>query len=151
MEQRWSVIRRRKRLRAALIVMILVMAGLIAGAAVRYTSGRAVRVSGNEERLEFLSSLGWKAEAEPLSEQIILLPKVFPDVLKEYNELQKKQGFDLERYAGKEVTMFTYRLLNYPAEGDVQCSLYQYRDRIVGGDIHSVAIDGFMTALRDRT
>ncbi len=148
MVQRWSVIRRRKLLRFFAALLLLVLAAVIAASAARRAGDRVIRASSNEDRLAYLASLGWEAESSPLSEQTILLPKQFPEVLKEYNELQKKQGFDLEKYGGKEVCMFTYRILNYPVNGEVQCSLYQYKNRIVGGDIHSVAIDGFMTGLK---
>ena len=48
-----------------------------------------------DERLEYLRSLGWEPCCSHMDEKSILLPKEFPDVLKNYNEIQLAQGFDL--------------------------------------------------------
>ena len=42
-------------------------------------------------------------------------------------------------------TTYTYRIMNYPGTGDtVLAQLYIYKNRVVAGDIHSTALDGFM-------
>lgn len=148
MVQRLSVIRRRKLLKLLLAVVLTVLAILLVVHLVKGRSTEVIRASTNEERVTYLSSLGYDADPLPLTEQVITLPETFPDVLKDYNDLQKKQGFDLEKYAGKEITMYTYRIKNYEAAGEVQSSLYVYKNRLVGGDIHSTAYDGFMKELR---
>ena len=76
------------------------------------------------------------------------MPKDFPDVLTQYNELQRQQGFDLEEYAGKKLTLYTYRITNHPDAEETAASLYVYRSELVGGDVHSTSFTGFMTALR---
>ena len=76
------------------------------------------------------------------------MPKDFPDVLTQYNELQRQQGFDLEEYAGKKLTLYTYRIMNHPDAEEADASLYVYRSELVGGDVHSTSFTGFMTALR---
>ena len=148
MVQRLSVIRRRKLLKLLLVILVAALAVLLI---VRLAKGRpsqVIRASTNEERVTYLSSLGYETDPLPLTEQVITLPKVFPEALKNYNDLQKNQGFDLEKFASREITMYTYRIKNYDAEGEVQCSMYVYRNRLIGGDIHSTAFDGFMKELR---
>lgn len=54
---------------------------------------------------------------------------------------------DLEPYHGKRVKCWTYTVLNYPGENGVLAHLYIYKDKIVGGDISSTALDGFMHGL----
>lgn len=105
------------------------------------------RVRDAEERCAYLSALGWEVSPEEETEQIIHIPQVFPDVLKEYNELQKKQGFDLHRFAGKEILLFTYTVKNYPGEDTVECCLYVYKNRVIGGDVHSTSFTGFMCGI----
>ena len=61
---------------------------------------------------------------------------------------KKKQGFDLEKYAGKEINMYSYSLENPPGEGDYLCSLYVCKGKVIGGDIHSTAMNGQMTGIR---
>lgn len=121
---------------------------LLAGVLGRRNADGSIPAGTNEERIAYLASLGWEVEEVPILEQEITLPKEFPDVLARYNELQRQQGFDLESCAGKKLTLYTYRVTNYPDADEVDASLYVYRSKLVGGDIHSTAFTGFMTALR---
>ena len=65
-----------------------------------------------------------------------------------YLDPQRQQGFDLEEYAGKKLTLYTYRITNHPDAEEADASLYVYRSELVGGDVHSTSFTGFMTALR---
>ena len=105
----------------------------------------------NEDRLYYLADIGYTAEEIPTTEQIITLPTEFPPVLEQYNTLQLQQGFDLKQYKGKQVEMYVYKLLNYPAapdSGDVYACLYIFKGTVIAGDIHSASMTGFMTALK---
>ena len=121
---------------------------LLAGALGRCSADHPLRVKSNEDRISFLASLGWEVEPVPILEQEICLPKDFPDVLTQYNELQRQQGFDLEKYAGKKVTLYSYRVTNHPDAEEADASIYVYRSRIIGGDVHSTSFTGFMAPLR---
>ena len=48
-----------------------------------------------EERLAFLTSFGWEAEAEPQDVREVVIPAKFNDVYAAYNTMQQAQGFDL--------------------------------------------------------
>ena len=121
---------------------------LLAGALGRRSADNVIRAGTNEERIAYLLSLGWEVEPTSILEQEIMLPKEFPDVLTQYNELQRQQGFDLEKYAGKKLTLYTYRITNHPDAEEADASLYVFRSELVGGDVHSTSFTGFMTALR---
>ncbi len=110
-------------------------------------SGRGIPGKTEEERVSFLRSMGWEPRCGCESGKTILLPEEFPEVLINYNKLQLQQGFDLEKYAGKELEMYVYELTNYPGDPEALCSLYVYRGKIVGGDIHSPGINGSMRPL----
>ena len=89
--------------------------------------------------------------ADPATEtaQEIVIPRVFNGVFGDYNALQKQQGFDLSTYAGETCTAYTYRVTNYEGSTDtVLAQLFVYRNRVIGGDIHATAMDGFMHGLR---
>lgn len=106
-------------------------------------------VQTNEGRVEFLRELGWEVAEEPLEVKNILIPKEFSDILKEYNELQLSSGFDLTDFAGLTVEQYTYKVTNYEnASGEVNATIYIYNYQVIGGDIHSTAIDGFMHGLK---
>ena len=140
--------RRKAAVKVILFGVLAAAVILLAGALGRRNANGSIQAGTNEERIAYLASLGWEVEEAPILEQEITLPKEFPDVLARYNELQRQQGFDLESCAGKKLTLYTYRVTNYPDADEVDASLYVYRSKLVGGDIHSTAFTGFMTALR---
>ena len=121
---------------------------LLAGALGRRSADGRIAAGTNEERIAYLLSLGWEVEPAPVLEQEITLPKEFPEVLQNYNEMQRQQGFDLQDYTGKKVILYTYRITNHPDAEEADASLYVYRSRLIGGDVHSTSFTGFMTPLR---
>lgn len=133
--------------------MLLIIAAaaviLMAGVAGRRT-GSMADVSTPEKRMAFIRSLGWEPAEESETEKEVLMPGKFPQVLEKYNELQLSQGYDLTRYAGKKIRVYTYTLKNCPEDSGAQCTLYAYRGRLIGGDIHSPAFSGYMRPLTDK-
>ncbi len=104
------------------------------------------KVKTNDERLQFLAQFGWTADPEPVAEEKVTIPGEFDKVFVGYNELQKQQGLDLAKYKRKEVSRYTYQLTNYPDyEGTVYANLLIYRGRVIGGDICSADVNGFVT------
>lgn len=99
----------------------------------------------NEERIDFLAQFGWEVEDEPVALETVNIPQSFNRVYNRYNEIQLEQGLDLHDYAGKECKRVSYRVTNYP-ETDciVNANLLIYDGRVVGGDIASTELDGFM-------
>ena len=120
---------------------------LLAGALGRRSGSVGEKGSNNQQRLAYIQSLGWEAEEDAKEEKEVLLPEEFPEVLQNYNQMQQEAGFDLTKYAGKKIELYVYKLENYPSEAEVLCTLYVYRGRIIGGDIHSTAFRGFMKPL----
>ncbi len=102
-----------------------------------------------EDRLAFLASLGWEAEPDSEEAKTVTVPDCGEGAMADYNALMQKGGYDLSRYEGKEVEQYSYRLTNYPDTKDtVYLTLYVYRGRVVGGDIHTASLRGFMHELR---
>ena len=78
-------------------------------------------------------------------EKEITIPKTFDEVYTRYNkDIQIPSGFDRRKYAGKQVALYTYIVINYPTEDEVTANLLVYNNKIIGGDICSVSLDGFM-------
>ena len=108
-------------------------------------SGRAVTVSAevknvkdNNDRLSYLSGLGWQVSEQPIATEELLIPEEFDDSYQGYLKLQADQGFDLTQYRGKRVKRYTYQLTNYPTQEEpVQIALLIYKNRVVGGQIQS--------------
>lgn len=100
----------------------------------------------NSSRIEFLQSFGWKVSEEPIEVVQVAIPQTFGDVYQNYNDIQTAQGFDLKPFKGKQVSRFTYSVLNYPGQKEyIRANLLVYKNQVIGGDICSVfAENGFM-------
>ena len=141
-----------------LVICILILAAIAAVVLVLTGSGRkaqaaslpklTAKVKSNEQRVSYLQGLGWEVSQTPLEEQDVTIPKTFNEIYTSYNELQKAQGFDLTDYAGLRVTRYTYEVRNYPDASDtVVADLLVYKHKVIGGDVQSTALDGFMQGL----
>ena len=62
----------------------------------------------------------------------IIIPQVFNKTYEEYNNLQKKVGLDLSRYAGKNVYKATYELVDSKTNYAV---ILIYKNRMIGGHL----------------
>lgn len=105
-------------------------------------------VRSNQDRIDYLSAYGWQVSPEPVATQELLIPKEMDDSYTEYLALQTGQGFDLQKYAGKRVKRYTYEVLNYPTgEAGVQANLLICKNTVVGGEVLSPQLDGFLHGL----
>lgn len=108
------------------------------------------KIRTNDDRIAFLSQFGWEVEPEPIEEATVKIPSKFDKVLSSYNALQQKQGLDLTEYSGKEVTRYSYKVTNYPNyTGDVTANIIIYKNRVIGGDICSADVDGFIKGFKN--
>lgn len=146
----------KRRLAAAAAALILLCGGALAVS--RPEGGRSVgasasaaapaKVRSNEERVAYLEHFGWQVSAEPMAVEELLVPEEFDESYGEYLALQSAQGFDLTALRGRRVKRYTYEILNYPTgESGVQASLLVYKNRVVGGEVMSVRLDGFLHGL----
>lgn len=107
--------------------------------------GYTVNASNETERRMFISQFGWETEEDPVQVREIVIPAEFSDVYIKYNEIQTAQGFDLTKHKGEKVKHWTYRVTNYPDTTDVIYANLLIQDgKVIGGDICSTALDGFM-------
>ncbi len=98
-----------------------------------------------EDVISFLGQFGWEVDPTPLEEVKLRIPDEFDKVMNSYNELQRNQGLDLSKYKGREVTRYTYLVKNYPDySGSVMANVIVYKNRVIGGDICSSDIRGFI-------
>ncbi len=103
------------------------------------------KIRNNEDRVSFLKQFGWEVDEEPEEEASFRIPSDFDKVMTSYNELQKQGGLDLSKYRGKEVTRYTYKVKNYPDyDGTVLANVIIYKNRVIGGDVCSSDVSGFI-------
>lgn len=106
------------------------------------------KIRTNDDRIAFLKQFGWESAPEALEEVTLKLPGEFDRIMTEYNEIQKSQGLDLSKYKGQEVVRYTYEVKNYPDyDGEVHANIIVCKNRVIGGDICSADLDGFITSL----
>lgn len=104
----------------------------------------------NAQRVAFIKSMGLVPQEECIGNKDIVIPERFGMVYENYNKLQLKAGYDLELYKGSDATVFTYSVETPNGySGDAVANLIVYNGRIIGGDISSRELDGFMLPLGD--
>lgn len=111
----------------------------------------AADVSTNDKRVAYIESFGWKIDEQPAEVVELKIPETFDTVYNRYNTLQKRQGFDLTRYRGLRVKRYTYNIKNYPSAQTVRANILVYANTVVGGDVSSTALNGFMNTLNSKS
>lgn len=138
-------------------VIIIIIAAAIMTAAVilcsapgcSFGASELINVSSMEGRQKYLMKLGWEIDTSSEESKTVLLPREFEGIMAEYARLQTEQGYDFASYGGLECTQYTYIVTNYfDSDSTVYATLYIKSGHVIGGDIHSAAIDGFMHALK---
>lgn len=102
----------------------------------------------HEGRIAFIKQFGYEINEAPISEATFSMPTDFDRIITDYNEIQRRQGLDLSKYAGKKVTRYTYEVKNYEGyDGIVYVNLFVCRDRVIGCDVSSADPTGFVEPL----
>ena len=102
----------------------------------------------DQQRLDYLASLGWIAAPSPSETLEFTLPDPLGDTYEAYNRLQRQQGFDLTPYAGQQVKRYSYSISNHPdTKEGVQADLYVCSGVVIGGDILRSGPDSSVSTL----
>lgn len=127
------------------ILVILVVFGIVHKA-----TSKTYSMKTESERQKFMSEMGWKVSEEYTSCKVVSIPKEFNDTYENYNELQKEQGFNLKKYKGEMVEIYTYEVYNYPGNSEnVVINLMVFEGKLIGGDVSCNELDGFMQGLKN--
>ncbi len=122
---------------AALILLALIL--------LRWRAGVQTNLSTTAGREKFLQNLGWEVDISSEEFHSVVIPDSLDGVMAEYARMQQEQGFDLASHCGERCEQYSYLLTNYPDCGeDVIITLYIRSGRLIAGDIHTAALDGFM-------
>lgn len=124
---------------AALVLSLILLLG--GGSDSTQTSAQAA--SNNDQRVKFLTDLGWQVTTSPKESSQVRIPSTTSEIFDRYNALQKSQGYDLSSFAGKRVMRYVYQINNFPgATEPVYATLLVYKNEIIGGDVTDTAADG---------
>lgn len=112
------------------------------------TTGNSLSAVNESDVLSFISTYGWQVDDEPVEVRDVIIPETFDEVYSNYNKIQLEQGFNLEKYAGMRVKRWTYIVRNYPdttpADDYIRINVLVSDGKVIGGDVCSVKLDGFM-------
>ena len=126
---------------AAVAALCLALIALLGGNKSAQTSAPAA--SSNDARVKFLTDFGWEVTTSPVESSQVKIPSETSPVFERYNNLQKSQGYDLSKFAGKKVMRYVYKVNNYPgATEPVYATLLIYKSEIIGGDVTDSAPNG---------
>ncbi len=103
------------------------------------------KVKTSADAANFLAQFGWTVDGGNAKSVKVTIPSEFDKVFAAYNEIQRAQGLDLSKYKKKELTRYTFEVTNYKGyEGKVYANVLVYRNKVVGGDICSADVTGFV-------
>ena len=130
------------------VVALIAAAVLIFGGGGETQTTGAPAVTNNDARVGFLKNFGWEVTNSPTESSQVRIPENTSEVFERYNELQKSQGYDLSRYAGKNVMRYVYKVNNYPnATEPVYATVLVYKNQVIGGDITDTTPGGKLVGL----
>lgn len=127
----------------AAVVALVICLILLLGGGEPAEKTAAPALSSNDGRVKFLSDFGWDVTSSPTESSQVKIPADSSPVFERYNALQKKQGYDLSKFAGKNVMRYVYQINNFPgATGPVYATLLVYKDAVIGGDVTDTSVGG---------
>lgn len=130
-----------KKIGLLLIGVILII--IVLKSVIGYISAVTGTVSW-EQAAEFLLKYGWETEKGTVQTEEVHIPSNFSEVYERYNAIQRKQGYDLTKYKGEKVLKYTFAITNYKDYENVEAHVLTYGGKIIGGDICSTELNGFM-------
>ena len=105
--------------------------------------------SANDGRVKFLQDFGWDVTTSPKESGRVRIPEQSSEAFDRYNTLQKGQGYDLGKYAGKTVMRYVYQINNYPgAKEPVYATVLVYKNQIIGGDVTDTSAKGHIRGFK---
>ncbi len=147
--------RNRQKFKGKKVILFALLIAIIAIAVMFFVSAKNEVISdeifsmnSNAERVEFLNKQGYIVKPDALRKEELLIPAEFNELYSEYADFQKSQGFDISKYKGKEATLFSYMVLNYPDKNEnVVANMLIIDGKLIGGEITCDEEDGFTKPL----
>lgn len=130
----------------AVLVALIVLVPTYAAEETQPTASYSYEKVKSEDDVEnFLAQFGWIVDATPIEVTEVTMPDEFDKIFAAYNEIQKEQGLNLAKYKRKKLTRYTFLITNYEGyDGKVLANVLVYRGKVVGGDVCSADVDGFV-------
>ncbi|MBR4879048.1 MAG: DUF4830 domain-containing protein [Clostridia bacterium] len=111
------------------------------------TTMDTVKIREDADVISFVNALGYETADETLAMREVVIPEEWDETYENYNALQKKCGFDLEKYKGKTVCLYTVDVVNHPESDVVIAEVMVHKKKAIGGSVYTKNLDGFMYGL----
>ena len=126
---------------AAIAALILALILLMGESSAAQTAAPAP--GSNDARVKFLTDFGWDVTASPVESSQVKIPQETTEVFDRYNALQKSQGYDLSKFAGKTVMRYVYKINNHPGStGPGYATVLMHKNKVIGGDVTDTSSGG---------
>lgn len=139
-----------KKSRLPTVVGLLLLAAAAVWVVSRVFAANSGGIPGdtNQQRLDYIQSFGWDTGITHCDVQEVRIPVNFDEVYEEYNDLQKKQGFDLRSYRAHSVKKYTYEISRSDDDPvPLYAELLVENGEIIAADITSGKAGDLLTAL----
>jgi len=137
----------KSKLLTAIACIFLLLALAVGFVFLHFSEKGTVSVSDIGEMVSYINSFGYTVEPTQITDKNVVIPYEFDEIYIKYNDIQLAQGFDLSRYAGKEVRIVGFAVTD-EKYGEALAELIVYREKIIGADISSFELGGFLEPLK---
>ncbi len=97
----------------------------------------------SDSQLEpYLNIRGW--DVEKLTDETVRIPEKFNETYQRYAQALKENGFDIEKYKGKEVRRVLFLVNNYGSDSEVHAELLLDEGKLIGSALIENKPDGFI-------
>lgn len=122
------------------------------GESVAAVSYNYSNVKTNEDIVQFLEGFGYEVNPEPIETAEVTVPGKFDSVYQRYNDIQRAQGLNLKKFAGKTVKRYSYEIIGYDDASDcAMANILIFNGSIVGGDISRSGENAFIHGFKKPT
>ena len=135
------------------ITAFIAGAAIIAAIILSFSSCAKTYPAKTEEQIiDMLSECGIEVSGS-CTKKTVTIPDEFGEVYERYNELQKRQGFDLSRYRSREAVVYTFPAVSVDGVHTdfAEAHVMVCDDKVIGGDVAGVSLDGEMLPLVSRS
>lgn len=107
----------------------------------------------NSKNIEYISSFGWVTETSPKDISHLTIPEELNALYKTYSDTASIDGSSLSEYCGKNVTRYSYRVLNHKlsSTGRIRADVFVYKSQIIAADITDLSKNGKTISISDTT
>lgn len=108
-----------------------------------------MKIIDNSSRINFIKNLGIIPNEDLIEEKELFIPEKFTDVWEIYNAVQRSAGYDLSLFSGKSAKLYKYEIPNFNKDLNAYVNLIVLDGKVIGGDISSTELNGFMLPLKE--